>query len=215
MGYEWTQSWTLFYWAWWIAWAPFVGLFVASISRGRTISEFVAGALIVPVLLTFVWFSTFGGSAFHVELTQDAGIAGAIADDVSVGLFLLYEHFPFTPVLSIITILLLSVFFITSADSATFVMSMMTSGGQLYPPLWKKVTWGLVISGTAAVLLYAGGLEALQKMAITAALPFTVIMLLMCVSLFRGLRYEFTVEGGPDGDKAREYIEEEIREPDR
>jgi glycine betaine transporter len=215
VGYEWTQSWTLFYWAWWIAWAPFVGLFVASISRGRTISEFVAGALIVPVLLTFIWFSAFGGSAFHVELTQEAGIAGAIADDVSVGLFLLYEHFPLTPVLSIITILLLSVFFITSADSATFVMSMMTSGGQLYPPLWKKVTWGLVISGTAAVLLYAGGLEALQKMAITAALPFTVIMLLMCVSLYRGLRYEFTVEGGPEGDKAREYIEEEIREPDR
>ncbi len=194
-GYEWTQSWTLFYWAWWIAWAPFVGLFVASISRGRTISEFVAGAMVVPVLLTFVWFSAFGGAAFDLELNQQVDIAASIADDVSVGLFLLYEHFPLTPVLSIITILLLSVFFITSADSATFVLSMMTSRGDLHPPAWKKLVWGLVISGTAAVLLYAGGLEALQKMAITAALPFTLIMLLMCVCLLKGLRYEMNVEG--------------------
>ncbi|MDG5768089.1 BCCT family transporter [Balneolales bacterium ANBcel1] len=194
-GYEWTQSWTLFYWAWWIAWAPFVGLFVASISRGRTISEFVAGALVVPVLLTFVWFSAFGGAAFDLELTHQAGIAESIAGDVSVGLFLLYEHFPLTHLLSLITILLLSVFFITSADSATFVLSMMTSGGKLHPPTYKKLTWGLVISGTAAVLLYAGGLEALQKMAITAALPFTVIMLLMSLGLLRGLQYEVRVEG--------------------
>ena len=197
-GYEWTQAWTLFYWAWWIAWAPFVGLFVASISRGRTISEFVAGALTVPVLLTFIWFSAFGGAAFDLELTQGADIAESIAGDVSVGLFLLYEHFPLTPILSMITILLLSVFFITSADSATFVLSMMTSSGMLNPPAYKKIIWGLVISTTAAILLYAGGLEALQQMAITAALPFTVIMLLMCVSLLRGLRYEFRVEGGPD-----------------
>ncbi len=193
-GYEWTRSWTLFYWAWWIAWAPFVGLFVASISRGRTISEFIAGALMVPVLLTFVWFSAFGGAAFDLELVQQADIAEAIADNVPVGLFLLYEHFPFTSVLSVITILLLSVFFVTSADSATFVLSMMTSRGALDPPAYKKIIWGLVISGTAAVLLYAGGLEALQKMAITAALPFAGILLLMCISLYRGLRYEIRVE---------------------
>jgi glycine betaine transporter len=207
VGYEWTQSWTLFYWAWWIAWAPFVGLFVASISRGRTIREFVAGALIVPVLLTFIWFSAFGGSAFHIELIQQVSIAESIAGDVAVGLFLLYEYFPLTPVLSVLTILLLTVFFVTSADSATFVLSMMTSRGQRNPPVYKKVTWGLMVSGTAAVLLYAGGLEALQKMAITAALPFTLIMLLMCLSLFRGLRYEFVVEGGPAGEKAIEDIE--------
>ncbi len=197
-GYEWTQAWTLFYWAWCIAWAPFVGLFVASISRGRTISEFVAGALIVPVLLTFVWFSAFGGAAFNVELDGGSGIAATIADDVSVGLFLLYEEFPLTTVLNLLTILLLSIFFITSADSATFVLSMMTSGGELHPPDAKKVTWGLVISATSIILLYAGGLEALQKMAITAALPFTLIMLLMCVSLYRGLRYEMTFEMNGD-----------------
>ncbi len=193
-GYEWTQTWTLFYWAWWIAWAPFVGLFVASISRGRTIREFVTGALIVPVLLTFVWFSTFGGAGFDLELNQGISIADRIADDVSVGLFLLYDEFPLTQFLNALTIVLLSIFFITSADSATFVLSMMTSGGELYPPDIKKVIWGLVISTTAAILLYAGGLEALQKMAITAALPFTVIMLLMCISLLRGLNYEVTVE---------------------
>lgn len=194
LGYEWTQSWTFFYWAWWIAWAPFVGLFVASISRGRTISEFISGALIVPVLLTFVWFSAFGGSAMHLELVQNVNIAELISEDISVGLFLFYEHFPLTSVLSMITILLLSVFFITSADSATFVLSMMTSGGKINPPAYKKIVWGLVISATAGILLYAGGLEALQKMAITAALPFTAIMLMMCISLYRGLRYEMRVE---------------------
>lgn len=193
-GYEWTQSWTLFYWAWWIAWAPFVGLFVASISRGRTIREFVAGALTVPVMLTFIWFSTFAGAAFDVELAQQADLAQRVVDDVSVGLFHLYDYFPLTVVLSLITILLLSVFFITSADSATYVLSMMTSGGMLYPPLAKKLIWGLVISTTAAVLLYAGGLEALQKMAITAALPFTLIMALMVISLMKGLRFELNVE---------------------
>ena len=206
VGYEWTEAWTLFYWAWWIAWSPFVGLFVASISRGRTIREFVSGALIVPVLLTFIWFSAFGGSAFDLEFSGEAGLAATVAEDVSVGLFHLYEHFPFTVVLNLITITLLGVFFITSADSATYVLSMMTSGGEITPPTAKKVVWGLTISTTAAILLYAGGLEALQKMAITAALPFTIIMLLMAVSLLRGLNYELQFENplkmdGDDGYK--------------
>lgn len=214
-GYAWTQSWTLFYWAWWIAWAPFVGLFVASISRGRTIREFISGALVVPVLLTFVWFSAFGGAAFELELTGHAGIAESVAEDVSVGLFLFYEHFPFTPVLSLLTILLLTIFFITSADSATYVLSMMTSGGQLRPPALKKIVWGLTISGTAAILLYAGGLEALQKMAITAALPFTLIMLLICINLYKGLRYELTVEHSTEEDVIKESFSEERTTGDR
>ncbi|MFP4203407.1 MAG: BCCT family transporter [Opitutales bacterium] len=194
-GHDWTHAWTFFYWAWWIAWAPFVGLFVASISRGRTIREFVGGALVVPVLLTFLWFSAFGGSAFEFEFGASQGIAETIGDDVSTGLFHLYELFPLTPVLSLITILLLGVFFITSADSATYVLSMMTSGGKLRPPAVKKIVWGLMISGMAAVLLQAGGLEALQKMAITAALPFTFLLLGMGVSLLKGLEYEWRVEG--------------------
>ncbi|MEF8824386.1 MAG: BCCT family transporter [Desulfohalobiaceae bacterium] len=190
-GYEWTHSWTMFYWAWWISWSPFVGLFVASISRGRTIREFVSGALIVPTLLTFLWFSVFGGAAFQVELTRQAGLAQTVSQDVSVGLFELYEFFPLSIGLSLLTVALLGVFFITSADSATFVLSMMTSRGKLSPPAAKKITWGLIISGTSVILLYAGGLEALQKMAITAALPFTVLMLFMCRSLNKGLAYEF------------------------
>jgi glycine betaine transporter len=190
-GYEWTRSWTLFYWAWWISWSPFVGLFVASISRGRTIREFVLGALLVPTLLTFVWFSVFGGAAFNLELNQGAGIAGAVAKDVSTGLFKVYAHYPLGGVLTMITVVLLGVFFVTSADSATFVLGMMTSKGAPSPPAAKKLAWGATISVTAAVLLFTGGLEALQRMAIAAALPFTVIMLFMCRSLIKGLQYEY------------------------
>lgn len=193
-GAEWTQSWTLFYWAWWISWCPFVGLFVASISRGRTIREFVIGALMVPTLLTFVWFSVFGGSAFSLELEQQAGIAATVAQDISTGLFKLYSFFPLTSVLTGLTVLLLIVFFVTSADSATFVLGMMTSGGEQDPPASKKLTWGLTVSTTAAILLYTGGLEGLQRMAIAAALPFTGIMLLLCLCLLRGVRYEYKKE---------------------
>lgn len=190
-GYAWTQSWTIFYWAWWIAWCPFVGLFVASISRGRTIREFILGALLVPTLLTFLWFSVFGGAAFYLELQEGAGIAQAVSQDVSVGMFHLFAHYPLSGLLTLITVLLLGVFFVTSADSATFVLSMMTSQGNLYPSAAKKITWGVTVSSTAVILLYSGGLEALQKMAIAAALPFTVLMLFICRSLIKGLRYEF------------------------
>ncbi len=193
-GPEWTQNWTLFYWAWWISWSPFVGLFVASISRGRTIREFILGALLVPTLLTFVWFSVFGGAAFHLELDQGAQIAAAVAQDVSTGLFKLYSFYPLTNVLTLLTVLLLVVFFVTSADSATFVLGMMTSGGQENPPASKKLIWGLTVSTTAAILLFTGGLEGLQRMAIAAAMPFAGIMLLLCLCLLKGLRYEFKQE---------------------
>ncbi len=196
-GLQWTQNWTLFYWAWWISWSPFVGLFVASISRGRTIREFVSGALMVPTLLTFVWFSVFGGAAFHLELNQDAHIAATVAQDVSTGLFKLYSYYPLSDVLTMLTVVLLVVFFVTSADSATFVLGMMTSGGQENPPANKKLVWGLTVSVTAAILLFTGGLEGLQRMAIAAALPFTGIMLLLCLCLLRGMRYEFEEERKP------------------
>ena len=193
-GYEWTQSWTLFYWAWWISWSPFVGLFVASISRGRTIREFVLGAMLAPSLLTFLWFSVFSGAAFHQEFEQGAGIAAAVAQDVSTGLFKVYAHYPLSSLLTLVTVLLLIVFFVTSADSATFVLAMMTSGGLETPSALKKLTWGVTVSAISAVLLFSGGLEALQRMAIAAALPFTAIMLFMCRSLLKGLRYEFRYE---------------------
>ncbi len=193
-GLQWTQDWTLFYWAWWISWSPFVGLFVASISRGRTIREFVTGALLVPTLLTFLWFSVFGGAAFDLELNQGASIAAAVADDISTGLFKLYSFYPLADLLTTLTLVLLVVFFVTSADSATFVLGMMTSGGERNPPAGKKLTWGLAVSSTAAILLFTGGLEGLQRMAIAAALPFTGIMLALCLCLLRGVRYEFRRE---------------------
>src|SRR6056297_2827055 len=145
-GYDWTHSWTLFYWAWWISWAPFVGLFVASISRGRTVREFVLGAMAVPTLLTFVWFSVFGGAGLHLELETKAEFAGLVSENVSVALFELFSFYPLTPVLTSIAVILLMVFFITSADSATYVLAMMTSGGELRPANWKKIVWGITVS---------------------------------------------------------------------
>jgi glycine betaine transporter len=195
LGYEWTKSWTIFYWAWWIAWSPFVGLFVASISRGRTVREFVLGALLAPTLLTFFWFAVFGGAALHLELEGDAGLAATAAEDVSTALFTLFTHYPFADVLTVLAIALLAVFFVTSADSATYVLGMMTSNGDLTPPLGKKVVWGLTQSAAAAALILTGGLKALQTMAIAAALPLTILMLFLCVSLVHAMRYELDVEG--------------------
>jgi glycine betaine transporter len=189
-GYKWTQSWTLFYWAWWISWSPFVGLFVASISRGRTIREFILGALFVPTMLTFFWFSVFGGAAFHLQLKGGTDLAQVATQNIPTALFQLFAHYPFSLALTLIAILLLGVFFVTSADSATFVLSMMTSNGKLTPPAAKKIIWGLTVSITASLLLHVGGLEALQKMAIAAALPFTIVMLALCRSLVKGLKYE-------------------------
>ncbi|AQQ10179.1 Glycine betaine transporter OpuD [Sedimentisphaera cyanobacteriorum] len=189
--YQWTQTWTIFYWAWWISWSPFVGLFVASISRGRTIREFIIGALLVPTILSFAWFSVFGGSAFSLEL-GGADIASVVSENVSAGLFEVYSHFPLTAGLSLVTVALLGVFFVTSADSATYVLAMMTSNGKRTPSAGKKIVWGLTVSLTAVVLLSSGGLHALRKMSIAAALPFTLIMLFMSWSLLKGLKYEYS-----------------------
>ncbi|MFP3983675.1 MAG: BCCT family transporter [Desulfurivibrionaceae bacterium] len=190
-GYKWTKTWTLFYWAWWISWAPFVGLFVASISRGRTIREFILGAMLVPTLLTFLWFSVFGGAGLHLQIVNEVDIAGKVADNVSVALFQLFSYYPFSSVLTLIAVMLLMVFFITSADSATYVLAMMTSDGNLRPSNWKKIIWGITVSATACILLFSGGLDALQRMSITAALPLTIIMLLMCYCLWLGMSYEW------------------------
>jgi glycine betaine transporter len=193
-GYEWTKSWTVFYWAWWIAWSPFVGLFVASISRGRKIQEFVFGLLLVPTLLTFVWFSIFGGAALHLQIVQGVDISSTAVSNVSIVLFKLFNYYPLGLGLTIISVLLLSVFFITSADSATYVLAMMTSNGDYNPPVAKKLTWGILQSMVASVLLISGGLEALQKMSIAAALPFALIMILLCVSIIKAFRYEVKFE---------------------
>ncbi len=190
LGHEWYKNWTLFYWAWWIAWSPFVGIFVARISRGRTIREFVSGALLVPTLLTFVWFSVFGGASLFLELEKGAQIGMAVQEDVSTALFVVFEHFPGSVILANVAILLLVVFFVTSADSATFVLGIMTSQGSPNPSLSKKIVWGVTQSSVAAILLVSGGLAALQQMAITAALPFTFVLIFMCCNLWKGLSDE-------------------------
>ncbi len=198
-GYDWTRSWTLFYWATWIAWSPFVGLFIASISRGRTIREFVIVTLIVPTVLTFLWFSVFGGSALHLELHQGTGIAARAVENIPTALFHMFNSYPLGMVLSITAVVLLAVFFITSADSATYVLAIMTSRGDVNPPSVKKISWGIIQSSTAAILLVAGEIEALKQMVITAALPFTVVMIFLCVSLVKALRYEQKYEQGDEG----------------
>ncbi len=181
------QNWTLYYWAWWIAWAPFVGSFVARISRGRTIAEFVAGVLIVPALGSFTWFAIFGTSGLHLQLVQGIDIAAQVTKDISVGVFALYQYYPLGFVMSILMLVLITTFFVTSANSATFVLSMYSNHGDLNPSKSKMGVWGVLMAALAIVLLMTGGLQNLQTVSLTAAPPFAIIMVCACISLWRSL----------------------------
>jgi len=189
-GGAWIRSWTLFYWAWWIAWAPFVGMFIARVSRGRTIREFVLGVLLIPSLFSFLWFSVFGGTALHMEIFGNLGIAEAVKRDMTSALFVTLEHLPMGVILAALATVLILTFFITSADSATFVLGMLSSGGRLNPPGGVKLVWGLLQSSIAVVLLLSGGLQGLQTASIVSALPFALVMVAICFSLVRALRRE-------------------------
>jgi choline/glycine/proline betaine transport protein len=187
-GSAWLSGWTTFYWGWWMSWAPFVGIFIARISRGRTVREFVTGVLLVPSALTFVWFSVLGGQAVWVEMF---GGGGLIADDGSVNtdtaLFQLLDTLPLTGILSFLAMFLIVVFFVTSSDSGSFVVDMLAEGGTLHPPAWSRAFWASMEGVVAIVLLLAGGLAALQTTAILVAAPFSIVMVLMTVSIGRGL----------------------------
>ncbi|WP_067727456.1 glycine betaine uptake BCCT transporter [Oceanobacillus damuensis] len=183
---QWVIDWTVFFWAWWIAWSPFVGIFIARISRGRTIREFLSGVLLVPSIVSFLWFAAFGISGINA---QNNGLNIAALPDEQA-LFGLFDTFPFGVVLSIIAILLITTFFITSADSATFVLGMQTTNGSLSPATSVKFVWGFFQSAIAAVLLYTGGLQALQNALIVAALPFSFIMVLMVFSFYKALKQD-------------------------
>ncbi|MCC5867106.1 MAG: choline BCCT transporter BetT [Gammaproteobacteria bacterium] len=188
---EWIGGWTLFYWGWWIAWSPFVGMFIARISRGRTIREFVIGVLFVPLGFTILWMTFFGGTAVYMVMVEGlTGLADAVAADTSVALFQFFEILPFSTVTSLIATLLVITFFVTSSDSGSLVVDMLTSGGGEDSPTWQRIFWALVEGAVAAALLIAGGLAALQTATIASALPFTVIMILMCWGLLRALRTE-------------------------
>ena len=182
----WMADWTLFYWAWWIAWSPFVGMFIARISRGRTIREFVTGVLFVPTAFTFLWMTVFGNTAISLDLGQAAGgIGDAVQANLSTALFKFFEYLPAASVTSSLAILLVAVFFVTSADSGALVIDTLASGGAEDSPRWQRIYWCVLLGVTATLLLIAGGLGALQAATLLAALPFCFIMLLLSFGLIR------------------------------
>jgi choline/carnitine/betaine transport len=199
----WVRDWTIFYWAWWISWAPFVGMFIARVSRGRTIREFVGGVLIVPSVMGALWFSVFGGTALFEQVFRDVPLTAALEQDISSSLFAMLDALPLAKILSVLAILLVCTFFITSADSATFVLGMLTSRGDLNPPARIKLVWGVLQSSIAAVLLFSGGLAGLQTASVLAALPFTVVIIGMCVALQRALSRDHEVERRRERERLR------------
>lgn len=189
---EWFHGWTVFYWAWWISWSPFVGMFIARISKGRTVREFMIAVLIVPTLVTILWMSAFGGSALE-QATEGVGALGDGISDVSMAMFQMFEQLPLTNITSFIAIILVLIFFITSSDSGSLVIDSITSGGKIDAPVPQRIFWATMEGVIAGVLLYVGGseaLSALQAGAISTGLPFTVILLVMCFSLYKGLHSE-------------------------
>ncbi|CAL9611177.1 Glycine betaine transporter BetP [Streptomyces sp. enrichment culture] len=186
--HAWLGTWTIFYWAWWLSWAPFVGTFIARISHGRTVREFLIGVLLVPSGATVVWFCVMGGTALRLESTGQADLAGAVADGAEASLFAMLDALPIGTVTSFVAMVLVMTYFITSADSAALVMGSLTSRGALHPSSWLVVVWGVLMAAVAAVLLVVGGLNSLQTATILVALPFVVVMLLLCWALVKELR---------------------------
>ncbi|WP_240641588.1 BCCT family transporter [Nocardioides ferulae] len=210
-GQAWQASWTTFYWGWWISWAPFVGVFIARISRGRTIRQFVAGVLLVPTLVTFLWFSVFGGSAIHRELFGEGGLVGADGSIVSENvLFDLVGDLPLGGLLSGVAIVLVVIFFVTSSDSGSLVVDMIASGGELDPPKWSRIMWACLAGALAIGLLLAGGLVALQTGAIITALPFSFVMVGMCLATYRAVSGEHRLLLRAERRQRREELSAEV-----
>ncbi|TYR74799.1 BCCT family transporter [Rossellomorea vietnamensis] len=184
---SWIDGWTIFYWAWWISWAPFVGIFIARISKGRTVKEFLFGVLLLPSLVCFIFFAVFGVSALNLEQLGTAVISDLTLETSTFGVL---AEYPLGTFMSILTIVVIAIFFITSADSATFVLGMLSTNGQLNPANSVKIGWGLIQSTIAAVVVYFGGTQGLQNMLIIAALPFAVVLILMGVSFFKDIQKE-------------------------
>ncbi|MGH6979144.1 MAG: BCCT family transporter, partial [Brevundimonas sp.] len=211
-GREWMGSWTLFYWAWWIAWSPFVGMFIARISRGRTVREFILNVLLVPAGFTFLWMTVFGNTAIFLDMTSAAGaISQAVSADLSTALFHFLEQLPGAGFTSALAILLVAVFFVTSADSGALVIDTMASGGADDTPRWQRLYWCLLLGLVAALLLLAGGLGALQAATLVAALPFTIIMILISVGLVRQMNADVAgrtleTEGPPLAEQLKRIL---------
>jgi glycine betaine transporter len=209
---SWVGNWTIFYWAWWISWSPFVGLFIARVSRGRTIREFILGTVLAPSLAAFVWFAIFGGTALYMEIWQHVPLDEAVKADVATALFRMFDAMPFGQIMSVVATLLVVVFFVTSGDSAVLVLGMMSSGGDPNPPTRTKLIWGALIAGIAISLLLAGGLDALQTATILFALPFAVVIVLMVIALWRALGEDWAEENRRERDTRRRLREMAARQ---
>ena len=192
----WQASWTVFYWSWWIAWSPFVGMFIARISRGRTIREFIFGVLAMPSLLTFVWMATFGGAALYESLFVDPGIVYAANDNAATALFELLSRYPLQELSVLLAVFLVMIFFVTSCDSGSLVMGIISSGGRTDVGVPQRMFWALLAGAVAAVLVLGGGLTALQTASISTGLPFAVALVLMAVCLVKALREDVQCKRG-------------------
>ncbi|MEM7224956.1 MAG: BCCT family transporter [Pseudomonadota bacterium] len=190
----WTHGWTLTYLIWWIAWGPFVGIFIARISRGRTIREFCIGVIVVPTVFSMLWFAVFGGAAIYIEMFGGGGLAEVVFEDVTKALFAFFGYLPGATVINILALILIFVFLVTSADSGTFVVSMMTTNGNLNPDTKTKLMWGIIMSAITFGVLVSGSVSVAKAMAITGAVPFTFIVLIQLVGLFRALREDESPE---------------------
>lgn len=196
---SWLGGWTIFYWGWWISWSPFVGMFIARISRGRTIREFLLGVLLVPSLLTFVWMTAFGNTALSMMLAGTApGMTQAVADNVSLALFGFLDALPMSSIVAVVAIVLVATFFVTSSDSGSLVIDIITAGGRIETPVWQRVFWAVMEGLVAAGLLFAGGLAALQTAALASALPFTIVIIVALFGLAKSLTMEHYKTAGAE-----------------
>lgn len=226
-GTDWQAGWTIFYWAWWVSWAPFVGVFIARISRGRTIREFVLGVLLIPMTILFFWFTTFGGVAIHMELLAaldpllaSPGLVEAVQADTGSAIFKLVEYYPLTKPITFLIVIMIVLWFVTSSDSASFVIDMLTAGGDTNPPKIQRLFWAIMQGLIAAILLAAGGLGALQAAAIVAGLPFAIVVFVMMYALWRGLgrdrlilyraQQQFITDESVDHNTADEFTDEHL-----
>ena len=190
---DWLGGWTLLYWGWWISWSPFVGMFIARVSRGRTIRQFITGILLVPTGFTFMWMTVFGNSAIYMIMKEGmTSLADTVSADSSLALFAFLEHFPFSTVLSMVAVCMVILFFVTSADSGSLVIDMLASGGNTETPVWQRIFWASSTGVVAIALLMSGGLGALQTATIASALPFSVVLLIAIWGLFKALHIDST-----------------------
>lgn len=186
---QWVKDWTIFYWAWWISWTPFVGTFIARVSKGRTVREFIIGVLIVPSLVCSLWFGVMGGTGIYYDFIKGLDVA---KQSLETSLFFVLQQMPFGGLLSVLSVILIMIFFVTSADSATFVLGMQTTNGSLNPPFLVTFTWGIILAAVSAILLWTGGLVGMQAAIIVSALPLAIILLFMCYGLVKSFRQEYS-----------------------